>query len=68
MENQKLNDVLLKIAKGTCSMYAAKQAMGVDLTPEIEAILRAATDKEMDSVCDHQDKMDKMIKKSFYRE
>lgn len=67
MENQKLNDVLAKIATGTCSMYAAKQAMGDDLTDEIEQILRAATDKVMRGVCDHQDRMDGMMRKSYSR-
>ena len=60
--NEKLQEVLAKIEKGTMSMWAAKQAMGEDLTPEIEKILRAATDKVMDDVCDHQDRMQKTMR------
>ena len=60
--NEKLQEVLAKIEKGTMSMWAAKQAMGEDLTPEIEKILRAATDKVMDDVCDHQDRMKKTMR------
>ena len=67
MENQKLNEVLGKIAAGTCSMYAAKQAMGDELTDEIEQILRSATDKVMKATCDHQDRMVGMMRKSYSR-
>lgn len=65
MENQKLNDVLAQIKKGTCSMYSAKQKMGDELTPEIEAILRKATDEAMDDVCKHQDKMQRVMRRGF---
>ena len=61
----KLAEILAKIEKGTCSMYAAKQAMGDDLTPEIEKVLRTATDKVMDDVCDHQDRMQKVMRRSY---
>lgn len=61
----KLDEVLAKIAKGTCSMWAAKQAMGDDLTPEIEKILRDATDKVMYDTCNHQDKMQRVMRRGF---
>jgi hypothetical protein len=61
----KLADVLAQIAKGTCSMWSAKNQMGEDLTPEIESVLRTATDKMMEDVCAHQDRMDRVMARSY---
>ncbi len=65
MTTTKLDDVLAKIASGTCSMWAAKELIGSDLTPEIEKTLRDATDKMMDDVCDHQDTMQRVMRRGY---
>lgn len=53
----KLENNIAAIKAGNRSLNAARKDMGEELTPEIDAILKAAADGELQAVSDHQDRM-----------
>jgi hypothetical protein len=60
-----LETALAAIKAGTMSLYSAKQLMGASITESEKQALTAAHDAVMSDVCNHQDRMDRVMRRSY---
>lgn len=60
-----LETALEAIKSGRTSLYAAKQMLGETITESDKLALTAAHDAVMSDVCNHQDRMERTIRRSY---